>query len=49
MQSDALMDNRNRYRVKVSRINEDASFTIEARTVTLWPNNDLQIRGKNVG
>ena len=43
------MDNRNRYRVKVSRINEDASFTMEAHTVTLRPNGDLQIRGEMLG
>ena len=47
------MDNRNRYRVTVSRIKElsdrDPNFTMEAHTVTLRPNGDLQIRGETLG
>jgi len=47
------MDIPNRYRVTVSRIKEsahqDRHFTMEAHTVTLTPNGDLQIRGQNLG
>jgi len=46
------MDTPNRYRVAVSRIKEsahqDRHFTMEAHTVTLTPNGDLQIRGQNL-
>lgn len=41
------MDTPNRYRVTVSRIKElahqDRRFTMEAHTVTLMPNGDLEI------
>ena len=47
------MDISNRYRVTVSRIKESAHqdryFTMEAHTVTLTPDGDLQIRGQNLG
>ena len=47
------MDTPNRYRVTVSRIKEsahqDRRFTMEAHTVTLMPNGDLEIRGQNLG
>jgi hypothetical protein len=47
------MDTPNRYRVTVSRINksahQDRHFTMEAHTVTLTPDGDLQIRGQNLG
>ena len=44
------MDTPNRYRVTVSRINksahQDRHFTMEAHTVTLTPDGDLQIGGR---
>jgi hypothetical protein len=47
------MDTPNRYRVTVSRIKEpahrDRHFTMEAHTVTLTADGDLQIRGQNLG
>jgi hypothetical protein len=48
-----MMDTPNRYRVTVSLINksahQDRHFTMEAHTVMLTPNGDLQIRGQNLG
>ena len=47
------MDTPNRYRVTVIRMKEsahqDRHFTMEAHTVTLTPNGDLQIRGQELG
>jgi hypothetical protein len=47
------MNTPNRYRVTVSRSNksahQDRHFTMEAHTVTLTPDADLQIRGQNLG
>ena len=47
------MDTPNRYRVTVSRINksahQDRHLTMEAHTVTLTSDGDLQIRGQDLG
>ena len=47
------MNHPNRYRVTVSRTNKSAHhdryFMIEAHTVTLTPDGDLQIRGQDLG